>query len=542
MREITELPYVFCIGDSRTGTTSLHAYAERLGFRSIHHYEYILKDHPEADSDQRVNKLIYFVRNSPYNFFTDYPTRTYFRELYESFPDALFINTVRSIESWKESCSNYFIRAGLKVDIETLVESHLSVENDIRSFFKDKDNFCEVNICEDDAYTVSSVLGNFLLGNNKIDIIIGCENRGVNSNFSGVEYGPLDEMRNPDNRSLKWKWRLLPPSKQFLLYQYTVSDLRELTFAFQSRGSKACLSERGHAFLCADSSNGFSSLVTGNHDLLDYWLDIFTKRKKALEDKGSTYSVFIIPEKVSIAHDLLPKAFDVYGDEIEYNLNFNRIASKAQEQLDFVYDLRDYLKDINLNQNLLFRFDSHVNFHGAYYIFQYIHETLKNTSISTTRPPSRNEWSCQIGTWNGDLLPHLERSELALIRHAWQRNSRPLLIGEDEVSEQFLHYYIKEELFDIERMEDVLLKSHHPQRPQFSFNILKSRLPRSEVPILFVHDSSIDKIYFPLSTLADKTYFYWNEQLMPPEEHVTMCSPCHVVQVIAERFLYTKTT
>jgi hypothetical protein len=334
-------------------------------------------------------------------------------------------------------------------------------------------------------------------------------------------------------------WNLTPPSKQFSLYQYSTASLEELATCFQSRRKKACLSEKGHAFLSADSSNGFKGILTGDDSGLDHCLNLFEERRNKLRAIGSTYTVFIVPEKVSIAPDLLPRVFERYGDELQLNIASKRLASSIERELGYVYDLAPYLRDIHLSTPILFRFDSHLNFSGSYFLFSYISEVLENTFAKDMRRPTSDEWDCKIGTWNGDLLPHLESSELSLVRNAWRRNCHLLPIGEDSPSEQFIHYFMKQDQYIYECQEDLRLRQLHPGRPQLRYTMSSSIRQISNTPIVFLHDSSIDKIYFPLATLSKSTCFYWDKQKLPPLDHEVMLAPGHIVQVVAERFLYS---
>lgn len=95
-------------GVGRTGTYSLKLALERLGYGPTHHMEEVIKDVPrhaprwekaaqgEADWD-----ALY----AGYNSAVDWPTASFWRELSEAYPDALFVISNRSAESWYESFS-----------------------------------------------------------------------------------------------------------------------------------------------------------------------------------------------------------------------------------------------------------------------------------------------------------------------------------------------------------------------------------------------------------------------------------------------------
>lgn len=102
---------VFVLGDSRTGTTSIHVYLQKLGFSSVHYFvsEAGISDPFHKGRSENWNKFKNFVNESGFNAFSDYPTRLFFRELISEFPEAYFILTTRrNTSTWMESCRRYF--------------------------------------------------------------------------------------------------------------------------------------------------------------------------------------------------------------------------------------------------------------------------------------------------------------------------------------------------------------------------------------------------------------------------------------------------
>ncbi|MEM7741332.1 MAG: FkbM family methyltransferase, partial [Pseudomonadota bacterium] len=81
---------VFILGDSRTGTTSLHRFLQSAGYNSIHYYftESGVTEPAHLDRENNWEKLRAFIDTSEYDAFSDYPTRTFFRELMEAYTDA----------------------------------------------------------------------------------------------------------------------------------------------------------------------------------------------------------------------------------------------------------------------------------------------------------------------------------------------------------------------------------------------------------------------------------------------------------------------
>jgi hypothetical protein len=79
---------VFGLGLSRTGTNSLNAALEALGYRALHY-----------PPPQQV-----MVQAEEYDALTDTPVIPYMEALDARYPSALFVLTVRDIDEWLASC------------------------------------------------------------------------------------------------------------------------------------------------------------------------------------------------------------------------------------------------------------------------------------------------------------------------------------------------------------------------------------------------------------------------------------------------------
>ncbi len=93
---------IFCIGLSKTGTTSLAAALEMLGFRTkdnlgVTHYS-------SGDLESSVDLSIIDENDA----FTDTPIPSFYRELDARYPNAKFILTVRELNPWLISCKKQF--------------------------------------------------------------------------------------------------------------------------------------------------------------------------------------------------------------------------------------------------------------------------------------------------------------------------------------------------------------------------------------------------------------------------------------------------
>ena len=92
-------PFVFGVGLSKTGTSSLSVALENLGYPSSHwHYPKSILRYQEGALQVNPNKLL--VEFSAY---TDTPIARTFKLLDSAFPGSKFILTVREENSWFES-------------------------------------------------------------------------------------------------------------------------------------------------------------------------------------------------------------------------------------------------------------------------------------------------------------------------------------------------------------------------------------------------------------------------------------------------------
>ncbi|SFI37436.1 sulfotransferase family protein [Albimonas pacifica] len=94
--------FVFGIGLSKTGTTSLDQALQILGYRSIH-----LPPIASVDRSGRIS-LDWPWWVSKFDAATDMTVAVLFRELKATFPRAKFIHTLRPEDAWLDSCRRHF--------------------------------------------------------------------------------------------------------------------------------------------------------------------------------------------------------------------------------------------------------------------------------------------------------------------------------------------------------------------------------------------------------------------------------------------------
>jgi len=105
-------------GLGRTGTLSLKAALERLGFGTCHHMIELFT-HPEqivyweaAGRGEPVDWSALFDSPPGYQAVVDYPGCRYYRELMEYYPDAKVVLTVRDPNTWYESALATIFQVG----------------------------------------------------------------------------------------------------------------------------------------------------------------------------------------------------------------------------------------------------------------------------------------------------------------------------------------------------------------------------------------------------------------------------------------------
>lgn len=90
-------------GLSRTGTKSLHLALQVLGFNSLHFDQRRLNDILEG-AEPNPN----FRRYDDVDAVSDIPSAFFYRELFQAYPDAKVILTVRELEDWWKSIAVHF--------------------------------------------------------------------------------------------------------------------------------------------------------------------------------------------------------------------------------------------------------------------------------------------------------------------------------------------------------------------------------------------------------------------------------------------------
>jgi hypothetical protein len=140
---------VFGIGLNKTGTSSLHAALELLGFRSLHFGGLDTYEHTLRAIDERKPMLSYLDPEP--DAISDVVTVTYYFYVADAqYPGSKFILTLRDIDEWLDSRRRHVERnqrmkeAGeydgpfLTVDLDTWVAEYRRHEAVVRTYFANR--------------------------------------------------------------------------------------------------------------------------------------------------------------------------------------------------------------------------------------------------------------------------------------------------------------------------------------------------------------------------------------------------------------------
>lgn len=336
---------VFVIGDSRTGTLSISRFLDAIGWPSIHYYEKEAEQLPHNEANRAVNyaNIKKFIDKNEFVGFSDYPTRLYYQELARDYPDAYFILSVRQdLETWRKSMSGYFSKFHISIDIENLSNIHTQWNNDINKFFLEHQEIKFIEICIDDGSEKNTAKIKKFLGI-ETDLVMGMDNQTANVR----------------NDLISCRYTLINVNKDDVVNQIQ---------GFLN-GFKGLLSEYGWVYLINDTNEFFSYLYgkkQWHEDNLIRVTGLFKQRMDYFRKTKVKYFKFIVPEKAVVYTEFLPKTLQGIGQSED-----RPAIQLANELPETVFYLADYLVDAKSYGFLYFRGDTHPNWLGAYFIYQY---------------------------------------------------------------------------------------------------------------------------------------------------------------------------
>jgi hypothetical protein len=492
---------VFVLGDSRTGTTSLHKYLQSIGFNSIHYFfkESGITQPVHLDHLKNWEKLKLFINNDDYNAFSDYPTRSFYKELMEEFPDDYFVLTVRSsIEKWKESMVNFFTKFDIEINIEELASHYLNINQEIRDIAKSTGRkYLEICIDDGDEFN-SKKLNEFF--DVKHQYSIGREN--TTDSYNNQHW---------DSRVSVFK----TDSSNYLLYIKSILA-----------NQKAMLSEYGWIYLINDSSD-YMDFLYGGRSLEGHHLkkieQIFSSREKYFSNNKKHYFKFFIPEKPVVYPEYLPK---IFGDKSQ---NSQRPVKQIDNlNLAYVKYMDKYLASCKQYGQLYFRGDTHLNWLGAYFAYYHIISVFNSSNIQLKkmRPIFFSELVPTLAAYGGDLFVQLSKEYKDYFSGAW----REISLGEK--LEHVIKYSINPHLVNSCLIDEIPpYVSKLGERQTLIYQSKNRNLPSAVV----FRDSTCDFMTDLIAEHFSRVVFIWYKGEVI-DDIVKYENPDVVLHIMAERF------
>ena len=152
---------VFVVGFHKTGTSSMGKALQILGYKVCG----LLKEGFDFEQSEKDPREYILEKGKPllnkYEAFQDTPWFLFYEELYEMYPDAYFILTIRNSEKWLKSLQKHFkdkawpyhewIYGTLDSlnNGEVYLKRYEAHNKAVKEFFKNKPNFIEYKLEED---------------------------------------------------------------------------------------------------------------------------------------------------------------------------------------------------------------------------------------------------------------------------------------------------------------------------------------------------------------------------------------------------------
>ena len=494
---------VFVLGDSRTGTSSVHNFLIRAGYNAIHYYNaecgIIFPEHLNYEENWILLKK--FIDNSGFNAFSDYPTRLFYKDLLINYPQAKFVVTRRAtLDIWKNSMINYFEKFAIHFDIDEVAHNYLTINEKI-SINASELGVPLLDICidEDNNYN-EKMLKSFL--NIDKNLSLGFENA------------------SSDLKNKLW-------SERIILYN-AENDIINHVKVSNSK-IKSMLTEFGWLFLINDTSDFLEYYFgekTWNKEQLSKAVGTLNKRFNDLSQKGVLYLKFVIPEKTTIYPEYLPKIMS------ELEVSKSRPAMMLDEVgLDFVHYLQETLVDAKSYGLLYFRGDSHSNWLGAYFIYNYIVTEMNNKlrNFEHFAPIPLKDLAASLAGYGGDLYDQINDEHK---RH-FSQNGAWAQLGLGLCIEHTIKYEIVAGLKNSKKIDcEELYRTVVNDRDIFVFTNQNKNLPRA---VIF-RDSTCDFMIDFLAEHFSYCIFIWHKGYCY-EDIIEREKPDVVLHLMAERFV-----
>jgi len=147
---------IFCVGQNKTATSSLHLAFIKLGIKSIHDTSRCTKLIEKARAEEK--KLLYYLNE--YQAFSDHPFCYYYNILDEQYPNSKFILNIRDPHDWIKSRKKHEIKWSKEYPVEPwtdkrekkLFDYFIYKNNEIIKYFKGRSNFMIMDVTKGEGW------------------------------------------------------------------------------------------------------------------------------------------------------------------------------------------------------------------------------------------------------------------------------------------------------------------------------------------------------------------------------------------------------
>jgi hypothetical protein len=158
---------VFNLDFNKSGTMSLTAAMDILGYRCIHYAHYVdggrhIRPLAETVKGNKRNGRRLLEGVEDYDFFSDFEGSRFVEGLDAQYPGSRFILTIRELNSWLESRRKNVLRnqqnpnyryGWLEVDIDGWIEERRRVIDKLSDYFKNrKEDYLVIDICSGEGW------------------------------------------------------------------------------------------------------------------------------------------------------------------------------------------------------------------------------------------------------------------------------------------------------------------------------------------------------------------------------------------------------
>lgn len=308
------------------------------------------------------------------------------------------------------------------------------------------------------------------------------------------------------------------------LYSQSKLDIVSYLKSIFIETDKGLLSEFGWLFLINDTSN-FLDYVYGkqkwDENDLQKAKNLFQTREEFINRKKTKYFKIIIPEKIIVYQEYLPKILS------NVSIADKRPSVMLSENIDCVFYLGEYLKDLKSYGRLYFRSDTHPNWLGSYFIYLFLIDMFNEMNFNLGNVISLGDLKPSIAKYQGDLYSQTNLAMLEELHTVWKKYNLNDAMSYD------IKYDIPENLINFSLLPtSSFYQKFDGHRPVLVYENNDKSLPKCVV----FRDSTADKIIELLAHHFSRIVFVWKEGNLF-EEIIDKEQPDVVLHIMAERFV-----